>query len=81
MKHCVLQIVIRPLVSSASSAAVGLFKVHLTPFMSAVIASLHPEAGTAVQMHLSGLGQSVCVRVSDNVPNYFLLFLMKCMGF
>lgn len=58
----VLQIEMWPLVSSAPSATVGLFKVHLPPFLSAVIVSVYPEARTVVQMHLSEEGQSVCVR-------------------
>lgn len=53
----------RPIVSSAPSATVRLFKVHLSPFVSAVIACVYPEARTVIQMHLSGVGQSICVCV------------------
>lgn len=70
-----------PLVSHASSATVGLFKVHLPPFVSAVIATVYPEARTVVQMHLNELKQKrVCVCVCAQVNVLITSSLSKCMG-
>lgn len=60
-----------PLVSSSSSASVGLFKVHLPPFVSAVIASVHPEARTDADAPEWTRTKCVCLSVSVCVCTMF----------